>query len=91
MRTPGWDVGRARELWAQGERVALAHSETVPAGTRMEFEVLYMDIEALDGIIEWLDYGVEHGLGQWRNSGHGRFVYAAYDGRGRKVAGELDE
>lgn len=24
---------------------------------------------------EWLDYGVFSGIGQWRNSGKGRFTY----------------
>lgn len=25
--------------------------------------------------MEWLDYGKLRGLGQWRNSGKGRFTY----------------
>lgn len=59
---------------AQGERISLAHSETVPAGSSITFE-----IESLDGndkvIKEWLDYGEKRGLGQWRNSGKGRFTW----------------
>ena len=26
-------------------------------------------------VLEWLDYGKLRGLGQWRNSGKGRFTY----------------
>lgn len=58
-----------------GERVCLARSEQVPAGTTMVFEVncLRPGLEPL--IEEWLDYGKLRGLGQWRNSGMGRFDY----------------
>lgn len=62
----------------QGERVALANSETVPAGTTFEFEILCMDTEKdkLSAMIEeWLDYGYFKGLGQWRNASKGRFDY----------------
>ena len=63
-----------RAQTAQGERIALAHSETVPEGTRQEFDVVILkdDLEPL--VIEWLEYGAYHGTGQWRNSGKGRFV-----------------
>ncbi|PNX52088.1 MAG: hypothetical protein BV456_00655 [Thermoplasmata archaeon M8B2D] len=62
----------------QGERVALAFSETVPEGTWFDIEINYLpliknDLKKL--ILEWLDYGKLNGLGQWRNSGKGRFVY----------------
>lgn len=59
---------------AQGERISLANSETAPAGTYIEFAVVYFvkNDEAL--IKEWLDYGIFKGLGQWRNSGKGKFV-----------------
>ena len=62
---------------AQGPRVALASSETVPAGTLLEFTVVVMDntIGLAEAIAEWLDYGFLRGFGQWRNSGKGRFVY----------------
>jgi len=59
---------------AQGERIALARSETCPAGTQMWFTVTCLwDYEKL--LTEWLDYGRLRGLGQWRNSGKGRFTY----------------
>ncbi len=59
----------------QGERIALAHSETVPAGTTIDIEIdcLTPDMEGL--VRECLDYGRLRGIGQWRNSGKGRFVY----------------
>ena len=60
----------------QGERVALASSETVPAGTTMDVTfVLYSPSSHRDALMEWLDYGAVRGLGQWRNSGKGRFSY----------------
>ena len=58
----------------QGPRVALARSESVPAGTMMEFEVGAPQ-DSLQGVItEWLAYGRMRGIGQWRNSGCGRFT-----------------
>ena len=64
-----------RAQTAQGERIALANSETVPEGTWLEFEVVLLDKghEAL--LREWFDYGGLRGLGQWRNSGKGRFIW----------------
>lgn len=59
----------------QGERIGLAISEEIPEGSCMEFNIhlLYDADEKL--VREWLNYGVLHGLGQWRNSGKGRFVW----------------
>lgn len=57
----------------QGERVALANSETVPAGTEIEFAVTVLEPSLLPVVREWLDYGYLRGIGQWRNSGKGRF------------------
>lgn len=59
----------------QGERVALAHSETVPAGTSFECDILSVDPDLWPTIEEWLDYGELTGLGQWRNSGKGAFIW----------------
>lgn len=58
-----------------GERVALASSEEVPAGATIEFEVTCLDDDHVAAVLEWLDYGRMRGLGQWRNSGKGRFEY----------------
>lgn len=59
----------------QGERVTLADSETVPAGTKLRFEVLCLRNSDMALVKEWLDYGKLRGLGQWRNSGKGRFTW----------------
>jgi hypothetical protein len=58
---------------AQGPRVALANSETIPAGSSIEVEVRLLDPKNDKLVREWLDYGKLRGLGQWRNSGKGRF------------------
>lgn len=57
----------------QGERVALASSETIPAGSTMEFEVVVMDERLTKVVVSWFEYGALRGFGQWRNSGAGRF------------------
>lgn len=61
----------------QGERVALAFSETVPAGSTLEFTLLVLDDGAVSQelLSEWFDYGKFRGLGQWRNGSYGRFEY----------------
>lgn len=65
-----------RAQTAQGERVSLANSEEIPAGSSCEFEITLLD-DSLEAVTrEWLDYGVFSGIGQWRNSGKGRFTYA---------------
>lgn len=64
-----------RASTAQGERVALAASETVPEGSTFEFTVRCLS-DAYEKVVrEWLDYGQYKGLLQWRNSGKGRFVW----------------
>ena len=72
-----------RASTAQGDRVALANSETVPPGTTQEFEVRILQDSLLPTVIEWLTYGELHGTGQWRNSGKGRFYFAAVDDSGK--------
>jgi len=59
----------------QGERITLAKSETVPAGSTIFFDITLLD-PALEPVVsEWLDYGKFKGLSQWRNSGKGRFTW----------------
>ena len=74
----GADMGECqRPLRAdtpQGPRVALAYSETVPAGTTQEFTIVLLKDDMEKVLREWLDYGFLHGTGQWRNSGKGRFT-----------------
>lgn len=64
-----------RAQTAQGERIALANSETVPPGTFIEFDILLLDDGHEKLVLEWLNYGELKGLGQWRNSGKGRYEY----------------
>ena len=59
----------------QGERVALAMSEEIDAGAWVEFEVTTLKDDLLPLIREWFDYGELRGIGQWRNSGKGRFTW----------------
>ena len=57
----------------QGERTTLACSEEIPEGACIEFDVdLFSDTD-VDLLAEWMAYGEYHGMGQWRNSGKGRF------------------
>ena len=64
-----------RAQTAQGERVALARSETVPAGSTIELTIKCLSDEYVNAVEEWLDYGCYKGMGQWRNAGYGRFTY----------------
>lgn len=64
-----------RAQTAQGERIALSNSETIPAGAYIEFEIESLADNYTDTIKEWLDYGKYRGIGQWRNSGKGRFTW----------------
>lgn len=64
-----------RASTAQGERVALASSETVPEGSSMIFEIKCLLDTHVPAVIEALEYGALRGFGQWRNSGKGRFHY----------------
>ena len=59
----------------QGERIALANSEVCPEGTSCEFTVVCMIDSDVDLVREWLEYGSYKGIGQWRNSGKGRFTF----------------
>lgn len=59
----------------QGERVALANSEAIPAGSSIEFDIVMLQPEDREMIEEWLDYGSLNGIGQWRNSGKGAFTW----------------
>lgn len=63
-----------RAATPMGERVAIAHSEEIPAGAKLEFYVKCLVDGHVELVKEWLEYGELRGLGQWRNSGKGRFV-----------------
>lgn len=62
-----------RAQTAQGERVSLSMSEEIPAGATCEFTVVCLYDDHIDVVRDWLDYGRFSGIGQWRNSGKGRF------------------
>ena len=66
---------------AQGERVALASSESIPAGATMTFDIRMLLPEHEKAIREMLNYGQLRGFGQWRNSGKGRFRYEVLEER----------
>lgn len=58
----------------QGETIALANSEAIPAGSTVEFTVVLYNDSDVKWVKELLEYGVRGGTGQWRNSGKGRFT-----------------
>lgn len=64
-----------RASTAQGERIALASSESLPAGSGMIFDIQLLNPTHESAILEALEYGRLRGFGQWRNSGKGRFHY----------------
>lgn len=63
-----------------GSRTALASSETVPAGSTIELTLVLMRDDMAKWVTECLDYGILRGLGQWRNSGKGRFTWVEVGG-----------
>jgi hypothetical protein len=64
-----------RAQTAQGERIALADSETVPEGSTIELTIECLNDSYEAVVKEWLDYGKYKGIGQWRNASFGRFKY----------------
>jgi hypothetical protein len=71
-----------RAQTAQGERVALARSDAAPVGTRIAFTVTVLGKTPDEATVsEWLEYGQLRGLGQWRNSGAGRFTVMRFEKR----------
>lgn len=59
---------------AQGERIALANSEMIHAGTSNTFDIIVPDVYE-SAVYEWLNRGKYRGMLQWRNGGYGRFTY----------------
>lgn len=76
-----------RASTAQGERIALANSETIPAGAYIDCTIVCLLDSHIDVVKEWLDYGKYRGLGQWRNSGKGRFTWQEIDADGNIIGG----
>ena len=64
---------RAKTL--QGDRIALARSDYVSPGTKIEFTVVVLDDHITETALrEWLSYGELMGIGQFRTGGYGRFT-----------------
>ena len=72
---------------AQGPRVTLAHSETCPPDSWVEIDIMTLDDSLIEFIRAWLDSGYLYGIGQWRNSGKGRFVWDELDPETGEVIG----
>ena len=71
-----------RAMTAQGPRVTVVRSDAWPIGTRLAFEVqIYPAFAGLDATVlaEIFALGEQHGLGQWRNGGWGRFRVTQFD------------
>lgn len=66
---------------AQGPRVALAMSETVPAGAQVEFTIESLNKDLMKNVCDWLDYGRYSGIGQWRSGSYGRFTWEDITGK----------
>lgn len=69
---------------AQGPRVAIAHSESLPAGSQIEFYIefaptLGKGVDTKEVLREIMDYAQLKGIGQWRNSGKGHAVWEYID------------
>lgn len=75
----------------QGERVALANSDSCPEGTVIEFTVMSMVDDLMGNVEMWLDYGKLNGIGQWHNSGKGRFVWEKLDKKGKVIGGNKED
>ena len=79
-----------RAQTAQGERSSLASSEEIAAGAKLEFSILVMSDDLVPAVKEWLSYGKLRGLGQWRNSGKGRFLCEILEERAADIADILE-
>ncbi len=64
-----------RAMTAQGPRVTLARSDYISAGKQLTFEITLLPHKEItwEVIDTLLAYGELQGLGQWRNSGCGKF------------------
>jgi hypothetical protein len=69
---------------ARGERIALACSDRIEAGTEIEFDLTVLDISGINEelIREILSYGQFQGLGCWRGGSFGRFSLESLEGVG---------
>jgi len=70
-----WCVRTLRVSGPKGERVTVARSQQLPAGTKIRFKIKSLDPMLMNFVDSWLDYGIDRGLGQWRNSGMGTYTW----------------
>ena len=81
MLPEGGEIGRCdrplrtRNPQTGQEGNAIASSETVPAGSVIEFEVELLKKDILPQVKAVFEYGRLRGLAGWRNSGKGRYEY----------------
>lgn len=75
--TPQYLQRSLRAMTAKGPRISLAKSEQVPAGAKVRFTLNVMDGSPMtkENLCRLFDHGVFFGLGQWRSSGWGTFIY----------------
>lgn len=88
---PGECQRPLRASTAQGEQTTLAISEEISAGASVTFTVVALSEDYLETLREWFDYGIFSGIGQWRNSGHGRFFWEELDKDGKVIGGNKPE
>lgn len=74
----------------QGEKISLANSEEIAAGATIEFHIRIGEDKLVPAVKEWLSYGRLRGLGQWRNSGKGRFCCEILEEKKGSFADFLD-
>ena len=75
--TPRFKIRPLRCMTAKGPRVSIAKSERVPKGSKLDFVLTVLNDSPMteSALRTLLNYGETKGLGQWRNSGCGRFTY----------------
>lgn len=73
--SPWYEQRSLRAVTAQGPRVSIAKSEVIKAPASTEFTLMVLKGSPLteDKIRALFGYGFVCGIGQWRNSGRGRF------------------
>ena len=80
-----------RAATPMGDRNTLAHSETCPADSWVMIDILTRDDSLESYIRTWLDSGYLYGIGQWRNSGKGRFLWEEIGVDGNVIGGNRND